>query len=325
MRRIVACVAALVVAATLVTGCDRIGGGSSPHANGNGNGNGQAPLADIATTSATKGGCDQVGPLTSGELPQLDASDYTTVDNPCIPAVDIISQVLDGIPSKQQDEQVTENVSLLRDGLGRFVNQLSQINAVASCAYKTDRLAVRIYHSTQNKWAVGAVAVIRGKLGAIAETLACYLIGQIPIIGPLLQGVTTQAPDSPDYCFSSIGDKKDGQEYTIVWISDSHLLCQTFGDRMVPGDGTLIAVHANPDIALRSGPSRSETLIRRVPDGTIGRLKCYAEGETVKGNDLWVRVDILGITGFIAKAYLTTGDEVTGVTLTQTPDSNCQA
>ncbi len=327
MRRIVACLVTLVLAGALVSGCKSIGGsgGSSNNGGIGGTGGGVGglgganPVAKVSTTSA-KGGCAQAGPLTSGELAGLSVEGYSIIDNPCIPAVGLIDQVLDLIPADpQQEEKVAQNVSLLRDNLGRFVNRLSQLDSVVSCAYTTDRLAVRVYHNTHAAWSVGAVAVIRGRVGAVADTVACYLISQIPLIGPFFQGVGPES-DTPDFCFDTVGDKRDGQDYTIAWISDSSVLCRTFQNRLVPGHGSLVAVRANPNVALRSGPSRTDSLIRRLPDGTIGRVSCYATGESVNGDNLWARVNILGNIGFVVDAYLTNNNPTP-----PTPDSSCQS
>ncbi|MEK8103886.1 hypothetical protein NKG94_00145 [Micromonospora sp. M12] len=109
--------------------------------------------------------------------------------------------------------------------LGRFADRLGQVNDAVQCAYQTDRLAVRIYQSRRNSWAVGVVAVLRGRLGAVADTTACFLIKQIPLLDLATQGAGPER-DNPAYCFDTSHQKRDGEDYTIMWIGSSAFTCR---------------------------------------------------------------------------------------------------
>jgi hypothetical protein len=187
--------------------------------------------------------------------------------------------------------------------LGRFTDRLGQINGVAQCAYSTDRLAVRIYQSRQNPWAIGVAGVVRGRVGAVAATAVCYLLQQIPLLGLAVQGIGPEQ-DRPTFCFGTGHDRRGGQDYALVWIGSSTMVCDGLQNGMVHGEGRLAAVKAASTVALRSGPSTGDAVLHRLPDGTLGRVTCVASGEDVHGDSLWARTDILGETGWIAGAYL---------------------
>ncbi len=184
--------------------------------------------------------------------------------------------------------------------LGEFADRLGQVNDVAECAYQTDRLAVRIVQSRDNAWAVGVVAVVRGRLGAIADVAACYLLNQIPLIGLGLRGIAPEQ-DSPSLCFDSTGNRHGGEDYTVVWLGSSTLICQMLQDQLVPGDGQLAAVRAGGKdaVAMRSGPSTNDSTVRQIPDGTIGRAVC-------RTTDDWIRVELAGDTGYLPPDQLDT-------------------
>ncbi|WP_203855243.1 SH3 domain-containing protein [Plantactinospora mayteni] len=247
------------------------------------------------------GACPKAGRLTGARLPTFDSDRYVTVDNPCIPYAGLVSEVIGMIPAAERTGagRATEFVGRL----DRFVNRLSVVNDVAECAYRTDRLAVRIHQSRQDRWAVGITAVVRGRLGAVAETTACALIQQIASLG---LGVRDDGPerDSPAFCFNTSRDRRSGEDYTVMWIGSSSKVCRQLNEQLVPGDGHLVVIEAEPDVALRSGPSQDDEVLRRVPDGTLGRVGCYRTGEPTDGTELWGRVEILGETGFVSAAYL---------------------
>ncbi|GIG88639.1 SH3 domain-containing protein [Plantactinospora endophytica] len=258
-------------------------------------------VAGGSESEPESGACPKAGKLTGARLPKFDSDRYVTVENPCLPHAGLVGQVISMIPAAERTGagRATEFVGRL----DRFVNRLSVVNDVAECAYRRDRLAMRIFQSRQDRWAVGIAAVVRGRLGAAAEVTACALIQQIASLG---LGVRGDGPerDSPTFCFNTARDRRSGEDFTVIWIGSSTLVCRQLQDQLVPGDGRLVAVEAEPDVALRSGPSRGDPVLRRVPDGTLGRVSCYRTGEPTDGTDLWGRVDILGETGFVSAAHL---------------------
>lgn len=281
----------LALAAGFLTGCRTNGGAASGGAeNRPGPANGLAKIAG--------GGCPAAGTRTGGLLPKLDDESYTSVENPCLAYVDLVSEVTQRIVPGQRPR-----VEPFLDNLGRFADRLGQVNDAVECAYQTDRLAVRIYQSRRDSWAVGVVAVVRGRLGAVADTTACFLIKQIPLLDLAIQGIGLEQ-DSPAYCFDTSHQRRGGEDYTIMWIGSSALTCRGLQDGLVPGEGRLVAVKARPSVSLRAGPSTDEQVLRKVPDGTLGRVACYRTGEAVKDDDAWARTTVLGETGWIAAAYL---------------------
>ncbi|MGN9812834.1 hypothetical protein ACTMSW_26215 [Micromonospora sp. BQ11] len=243
------------------------------------------------------GGCPEPGARTGAVLPAVDG--YRAIDNPCLAFLDLATQVTALVPPGADRRQAATFIG----NVGRFADRLGQVNDVAECAYQTDRLAVRIYHSRENRWSVGLAAVVRGRLGAVADTALCFLIEQAAILGLRIRGAAPDA-DQASYCFNTTRQRRGGEDYTIIWMGSSIRICNEFQDRFVPGDGRLVAVQAKPTVALRRGPSTSDQAIRRVPDGTLGRAICGTTGESVNGYDLWIRTDIVGDRGYIAVAHL---------------------
>lgn len=243
------------------------------------------------------GGCPEPGARTGALLPTVDG--YRTIDNPCLAFLDLASQVTALVPPGDERRRA----ATFLDNVGRFADRLGQVNDVAECAYQTDRLAVRIYHNRENKWSIGLTAVVRGRLGAVADTALCFLIEQAAVLGLGVRGVAPEA-DQPSYCFNTTRQRRGGDDYTIVWMGSSTRICDEFQDQFVPGDGELVAVQANPTVALRAGPSTSDRMIRRVPDGTLGRAICHRTGAPVNGYDMWIRTEIVGDQGYIAAAHL---------------------
>ncbi|MEE6262582.1 SH3 domain-containing protein [Plantactinospora sonchi] len=292
----------LALAAGLLTGCRTNGGAASGGAeNRPGTADGLAKIAG--------GGCPPAGTRSGGLLPKLDEGSYTSIENPCLPYVDLVSEVTQRIVPGQRPR-----VDQFLDNLGRFADRLGQVNDAVQCAYQTDRLAVRIYQSRRDSWAVGVVAVVRGRLGAVADTTACFLIKQIPLLDLATQGIGPDQ-DNPAYCFDTSHQRRNGEDYTIMWIGSSALTCRGLQDGLVPGDGRLVAVKARPDVSLRAGPSTGDQVLRRVPDGTLGRVTCYRTGEAVMDDDVWARTTVLGDTGWIAAAYLDSALPIRGTGL----------
>ncbi|MEU7928301.1 hypothetical protein [Micromonospora sp. NPDC049107] len=290
--------AVLALAAGLLTACRTNGGAASSGAEN------RPGTADGLAKIAGGGGCPPAGTRSGGLLPQLDEASYASVENPCLPYVDLVSEVTQRIVPGQRPR-----VDQFLDNLGRFADRLGQVNDAVQCAYQTDRLAVRIYQSRRDSWAVGVVAVVRGRLGAVADTAACFLIKQIPLLNLATQGIGPDQ-DSPAYCFDTSHQRRAGEDYTIMWIGSSALTCRGLQDGLVPGEGRLVAVKARPDASLRAGPSTGDRVLRKVPDGTLGRVTCYRTGEAVKGDSAWARTTVLGDTGWIAAAYLDSAQPV---------------
>ncbi|MGC5284762.1 hypothetical protein [Micromonospora sp. DT231] len=292
----------LALAAGLLTGCRPNGGAAGGGAeNRPGTANGLAKVAG--------GGCPPAGTRSGGLLPKLDEKNYTSIENPCLPHVDLVSEVTQRIVPGQRPR-----VGQFLDNVGRFADRLGQVNDAVQCAYETDRLAVRIYQSRRDSWAVGVVAVLRGRLGAVADTTACFLIKQIPLLDLATRGNGPEQ-DKPAYCFDTSHQRRDGEDYTIMWIGSSANTCRGLQDGLVPGDGRLVAVKAHPDVSMRTGPSTSDRVLRTVPDGTLGRVTCHRTGEAVKGDDVWARTTVLGDTGWIAAAHLDSALPIRGTRL----------
>ncbi|WBB75906.1 hypothetical protein O7602_10495 [Micromonospora sp. WMMD1128] len=283
----------LTLAASPLAGC-RTNGGAS----GGGAANGSVAGAADGLAKVAGGGCPAAGTRTGGLLPKLGEEDYTSIENPCLPYTDLVSEVTGRIVPGQRAQ-----AGQFLDHLGRFADRLGQVNDAVECAYRTDRLAVRIYQSRRDSWAVGVVAVVRGRLGAVADTTACFLIQQIPLLGLATQGDGPRR-DAPAYCFDTTHQRRGGEDYTIMWIGSSSLTCRGLQEGLVPGDGRLVAVAARTGASLRSGPGTSARALRQVPGGTLGRMTCYRRGEAVDGEDAWARATVLGDTGWIAAAYL---------------------
>jgi hypothetical protein len=282
--RILAGLMVLFVAGTALAGCKDLSGGTDPPA---------AQARGTGTTAPTKAGaCPPAGKLTGSVLPSLDAHAYTTVENPCLAYVGLADQVLGMIPASHPGRDIDEFV----DSLGRFTNRLSQVNDVAECGYETDRLAVRIYQSKKNRWAVGVVAVIRGRLGAVADTAVCFLLKQIPLLDVSLRN-GGPGEDHAAFCFDTGRDTRNDEGYTVVWMGSSIIMCNTLQDRLVPGGGRLVAVKDGAGAVLRSGPSASDRTVRPVAPGTLGRATCYRA--VSDSSEVWVRAEFLGSTGFV--------------------------
>jgi hypothetical protein len=290
--RLAAGLTVLALAAGLLTACRTKGGAASSGAEN------RPGTADGLAKIAGGGGCPPAGTRSGGLLPKLDEGSYTSIENPCLPYVDLVSEVTQRIVPGQRPQ-----VNQFLDNLGRFADRLGQVNDAVECAYQTDRLAVRIYQSRRNSWAVGVVAVLRGRVGAVADTAACFLIKQIPLLDLATQGIGPDQ-DTPSYCFDTSHQRRADEDYTIMWIGSSALTCGGLQDGLVPGDGRLVAVKARPDVSLRAGPSTGDRVLRKVPDGTLGRVTCYRLGEAVKGDEAWARTTVLGDTGWIAATYL---------------------
>jgi hypothetical protein len=301
--RLAAGLTVLALAAGLLTACRTNGGAASSGAEN------RPGTADGLAKIAGGGGCPPAGTRSGGLLPKLDEGSYTSIENPCLPYVDLVSEVTQRIVPGQRPQ-----VNQFLDNLGRFADRLGQVNDAVECAYQTDRLAVRIYQSRRNSWAVGVVAVLRGRVGAVADTAACFLIKQIPLLDLATQGIGPDQ-DTPSYCFDTSHQRRADEDYTIMWIGSSALTCRGLQDGLVPGDGRLVAVKARPDVSLRAGPSTGDRVLRKVPDGTLGRVTCYRLGEAVKGDEAWARTTVLGDTGWIAATYLDSALPIRGTGL----------
>jgi hypothetical protein len=291
-RRTLVCLASVVAVSMLLAGCKKP---SDPVP--------EAQPAGIGGSQPDAGACQQAGAKTGALLPTFNADEYTTVTNPCIPYVGLSSEVLGMIPVAERTG--TGRAVEFVGKLDRFTNRLSVVNDVAECAYQTDRLAVGIYQSHRNPWAVGVTAVIRGRLGAVAQTALCALLQQIPLLGLSFNAIAPDA-DTPDFCFNTATDKQGGEDYTVVWIGSSTAICRELQNQLVPGQGELVGIKAKPDVALRAGPSTGDRVVRRVPDGTLGRMSCYVTGEPAGGSTVWARTEFVGQTGYVAAAYLDT-------------------
>jgi hypothetical protein len=243
-------------------------------------------------------------------LPGFDAAPYAVVSdlNPCLPAVALASDVVGKLSEADREKAGS-------DFLGRldtFTKRLDALSGVQECAYQTDRLALGVYHDADYPWSMGMVAVVRGGVGAVVDTATCYLLKQIIPFAPA-EGIAPLPTDSgptPSACFDIIRAAHEGQDYTIMWIGSSDVMCDALTNAyepMIPGSGDFVVITADPNVAVRSGPDTSAKLVTRVPYGTIGRAACAAHGGTVKGSDLWIKLSINGSTGYVANAYVDGG------------------
>ena len=286
LRRVLAGCTLLVVAATVLTGCRRretthaaVGaGGTDPDHGGS-------------------GACAQAGALTGAVLPSLERGAFV-VEDPRRTLVELVDQVVGLIPAHPGID-VDEFV-----GADRCADRLSQLNDVVECGYETDRLAVRIFQSRQDGWAVGVAAVIRGRLGAVADVAACFLLKQIPLFGLITPGQgILPSQDQPAFCFDTGRDKRDDEDYTVMWIGSSVNVCAALQDQLVPGQGRRSG-QRQPGRRPARGPV-AERPDLGVPAGTMGRVTCHLTGQPVGGDDVWARTEVLGSTGYISAHYLT--------------------
>jgi hypothetical protein len=292
--------AVTTVLTVVLAGCQPSGGSGGDSAGGQAAAGAQNPAA---ATTQNEPGCARSGPLTGVLLPDFGTGVYRSTDNPCIPYTDLVGEVTGLIPAGERT-----GTRLFLDQVGGLADRLGQVSDVAECAYSTDRLAVRIYQSRKDAWAVGMAAVVRGRVGAVAATARCYLIKQVPLLGLILNnGGEERDHLATRPCFSTGSATRDGQHYTLMWLGSSDHMCRDLQNAMVHGRGRLAAVDQDVTAALRSGPSTGDALVREVAPGTLGRVTCVVKGEPVDGDDVWARTDILGSTGYISAAHLDSG------------------
>ncbi|MFL6110798.1 MAG: hypothetical protein ACJ786_05545 [Catenulispora sp.] len=305
MRRFLRLSVTLLVPALLTAACQSKGGGH--HGSKSGLDKDAGPQVGIASTAERVPGCRNPGPRTAALLPKFDSSPLQVDSdlNPCLPSTKLVGTVLDKLSGAEKERAGSEFLGKV----GVFTKRLDTLADVQECAYQTDRLALGVYHHRDYAWSIGVVAVVRGGLGAVADTAQCYLLKMIESLNPVSQ-TFDQAP-SPSPCFTTIRAKHDGEAYTIMWIGSSDVMCGTFTTTyvpMVPGAGPFTTVTADPTVAVRKGPGTGTGLVTRVPFGTIGRAVCSAHGTPVNSDDVWIRAVVNDSTGYIARAYLDHGE-----------------
>ena len=72
---------------------------------------------------------------------------------------------------------------------------------------------------------------------------------------------------------------------------------------------------AKPTLVIRSGPGVSYDRLGAVDNGTTVYLECYQPGELIQpsggrdASDVWSRITVNGVTGFVSNAYLETAGD----------------
>jgi hypothetical protein len=257
-----------------------------------------------------KAGCADAGPRTRDFLPQFGDGTRAVV-NPCLGLSDLAGSIAELIPPAQRD-----TVKPFVNGVGNLVKKVLAINSLAECGYKTDRLALGIYQDRAHLWSVGVVAVTRGRVDAVLETSKCFLLDQIPFrSGDKLRSDGPVEPQ-PAFCAQTLRRNRGGQDYTVLWLGSSDLMCAGIGLQLtagtVAGNGVTATVKATPSVTVRAGTSTRSRAIRTEAAGRTVVVTCYRTGQTISGrrgsSSRWYRLKTEDGEQYIAGAWLDTGD-----------------
>jgi hypothetical protein len=268
--------------------------------------------ADAAPPEVTmsKAGCADAGPRTRDFLPQFTDGTRTVV-NPCLGLSDLTGVIVDLIPEGQRN-----TVEPFVAGIKGLVAKVLAINALAECGYRTDRLALGIYQDRGTRWSVGVVAVTRGRVDAVLEISKCYLLDQLPFRPGYKVRSTGPVEPQPKFCVQTLHRFRGGQDYTLLWLGSSDVMCANLGAQLTPGtaagNGVTATVKASPNVNVRAGTSTRARAIRREPAGQTVIVTCYRTGQTVSGrrgaSNRWYRLQTEGGNQYISGAWLDTGD-----------------
>jgi hypothetical protein len=301
-------VTVLVLVGLLAAGCGPEDAGGSTNQSNKDNGGASA-------------GCQQPGPRTFDLLASFPPTTYTTIQNPCVGFASLLAQVTELIP--EVDRTTKTEVKKFTEHVDTFAGNLAKLGDVVECGYRTDRLAMAIYQDKQTLWSVGIVGVVRGDIDAVTQVSACFLLQQLPFgAGDIFRDGSTRP--QPKFCADTRRRQKDNESYTMVWLASSDVMCRSLAAQLSPGKGSSgkvsATVKATPDVAIRSGPSTSTSVVARAQPGQIVTVMCYSKGENISGRrgsgDTWDRVTAGDVTGYISDVWLDTGGDIR----TQTKD-----
>jgi hypothetical protein len=259
------------------------------------------------------GGCSEAGPLTRDLLPTFASEETTTIENPCLEFVGLLSQVTGLIPDNDRTM-----VGGFLGAVGDLTDRVAKVADLVECGYQTDRLAIVLYQNKATRWSIGIVAIVRGDVAAAVSTSICFLRKQVPLTGPTDAYLSGPEGPQPGLCFDVVRRTRGGESYTVMWLGSSDFMCWDLNNQLNSGrstsGGITATVKAVPDVAVRSGPSTKAAMVGRVPTGAVGVVSCYVRGETVTGrrgtSARWDLTTINGLTGFIADVWLDTAGDV---------------
>lgn len=166
-------------------------------------------------------------------LPQFVGSEPGTeikpvLSNPCLVFSGLVDAVSHVIPSEQRVPETPVFLSRV----GTLAGNVASVSGTVKCAYEADRLAIRIYQHTNYHWSVGAVAVIRGRLGAVADAVSCYLVG-VPAPGMPPNFLLPPKGPQPTVCAGATTPTgSDGQHYTVLFVGSSDWMCDALRDEV---------------------------------------------------------------------------------------------
>ncbi|MGH3871936.1 MAG: hypothetical protein ACRDSR_10555 [Pseudonocardiaceae bacterium] len=160
-------------------------------------------------------------------LPQFVGSEPGTeikpvLFNPCL----VFSGLVDAVSYVIPSEQRVPETPVFLSRVGTFAGNVASVSGTVKCAYEADRLAIRIYQHANYHWSVGAVAVIRGRLSAVADAVSCYLVG-VPVPG-MRRNDSLLPPEGPQptVCAGAATPTgSDGQYYTVLFVGSSDWMC----------------------------------------------------------------------------------------------------
>ncbi|MBV1855928.1 SH3 domain-containing protein [Catellatospora tritici] len=304
-RRVLAALAAALLLAA-GTGCDPITGDPPPG-------------ADAGAKPETKG-CSVDDSRTRQLLPkdgfEIWAEKHKATVNPCLEFLDLASTVLGLVPEAERAK--AKRFDAFRSKLTTTVDRLNDLKDAIQCGYQTDRLAVGIYQGTKIRWSVGAVLVIRGDADAFLDVSACYLGKLIrnyicPGCGGGEERPTPEIRPCFDYARKTVG----GQEYTVLWVASSNILCEGLHDAFVDDfdkDLQQAETLGRPTLVIRAEAATTAERKGAIPQGTTIYLQCYVTGENVTGPDAdqtaqWDRVTFNGVTGYVSHAWVSERNE----------------
>jgi hypothetical protein len=265
-----------------------------------------------AQPAMTKVGCADAGPRTRDFLPQFPAAGTRTVVNPCLGLGDLAGSIAELIPPAQRD-----TVKPFIAGVGKLVKNVLAINTLAKCGYKTDRLALGIYQDREHLWSVGVVAVTRGRVDALLETSKCFLLDQIPFKPGIKTRSTGPVQPQPTFCAQTLRRHRAGQDYTLLWLGSSDVMCQSIGLQLTAGtnsgtSGVTATVKANPAVNVRARASTAGKPIRTEEVGRTVIVTCYRTGQQITthrgASNRWYRLKTDDGEQYITGAWLDTGD-----------------
>lgn len=309
-------IAVLAAIALLLSGCKVGFDPDSDSGSGEGGGTAQEQIS-----KSKKPGCRTAGPLSQPMLPTVDSSEIATIDNPCLGLVKLAAQVIGPLAEADRDELRAKGFI---GKLDTFAARLDKLTDVQECAYQTDSLAIRLYRDRAHPKSIGAVVVIRSELGATVDMAGCYLLKQIPFLSDAAgDRLLDERSMRIEPCFTIIRADHGGRSFTVMWLGSTDVMCGVFAGRYLPyvsDSDSMVQVNADPSVAVRADPSRTNAPLIRLPFGTLGEVICHVEGEPVQTSQgtstIWTKTHINGIDGYIAHGYLT-GDD-----LSQDMDAN---